>query len=114
MELLYSILNLRKVNNSTIELWDYIETVPWHGMDPYAAVVPTLGDSSMHEEHESTFMVTAHTNDVNVWLDSEPMSGYSIDNLHPGTPMSLAFSTAPGSNGTNTISTVVPFIAHNL
>ena len=87
----------RKVNNAPIELWDYIETVPWHGMDPYAAVVPTLGDSSMHGMHMSTFMVTAHTEDVGFWLDSEPMSGYSIDNLHPEAPMSLAFSTNPGA-----------------
>jgi len=87
----------RKVNNAPIELWDYIETVPWHGMDPYAAVVPTLGDSSMHEMHMSTFMVTAHTEDVAFWLDSEPMSGYSIDNLHPEAPMSVSFSTNPGA-----------------
>ncbi|MEL0338399.1 MAG: carboxypeptidase regulatory-like domain-containing protein, partial [bacterium] len=91
----------RKVNNAPIELWDYIETVPWHGMDPYAAVVPTLGDSSMHGMHMSTFMITAHTEDVSVWLDSEPMSGYSIDNLHPGAPMSLSFSTSPGSVSLN-------------
>ena len=87
----------RKVVNSPIDLWDYIETVPWHGMDPYAAVVPTLGDSSAHGMHMSTFMVTAHTDEVSFWLDSEPMSGYSIDNLHPGAPMSLSFSTGPGS-----------------
>ena len=42
-------------------------------------------------------MVTAHTDEVSFWLDSEPMSGYSIDNLHPGAPMSLSFSTGPGS-----------------
>ena len=59
-------------------------------MDPYAAVVPTLGDSSTHGMHMSTFMVTAHTEDVSFWLDSEPMSGYSIDNLHPSVPMGLA------------------------
>ena len=87
----------RKVVNAPINLWDYIETVPWHGMDPYAAVVPTLGDSSAHGMHMSTFMVTAHTDEVSFWLDSEPMSGYSIDNLHPGAPMSLSFSTNPGS-----------------
>ena len=89
------IANTRGVVRSTpIELWDYIETVPWHGVDPYAAVVPTLGDSSMHEMHMSTFMVTAHTEDVAFWLDSEPMSGHSIDNLHPGAPMSLSFSSS--------------------
>ena len=66
-------------------------------MDPYAAVVPTLGDSSAHGLHTSTFMVTAHTTDVSVWLDSEPMSGYSIDNLHPEAPMSLEFVAGLGS-----------------
>ena len=91
----------RKVNNAPVDLWDYIETVPWHGMDPYAAVVPTLGDSSAHGMHMSTFMVTAHTEDVSFWLDSEPMSGYSIDNLHPSVPMGLAFSTSPGSVSLN-------------
>ena len=64
----------RKVVDAPVDLWDYIETVPWHGMDPYAAVVPTLGDSSMHGMHMSTFMVTAHTEDVDFWLDSEPMT----------------------------------------
>ena len=88
----------RKVNGAPIELWDYVETVPWHGMDdPYAAVVPTLGDSSVHGIYESTFMVTAHTEDIDIWFDSQPVSGYSIDNLHPGIPMSLVYSHDPGA-----------------
>ena len=87
----------RKGVDAPVDLWDYIETVPWHGMDTYAAVVPTLGDSSMHGMHMSTFMVTAHTEDVDFWLDSEPMSGYSVDNLVPTAPMSLSFVSNPGS-----------------
>ena len=88
----------RKVNGATIDLWDYVETVPWHGEgDPYATVVPTLGDSSMHENHLSTFIVTAHTEDVNYYIDSEPVSGYSVDNLHPGTPMNFMMSQDPGA-----------------
>ena len=88
----------RKVNGAPIDLWDYVETIPWHGeSDPYAAVVPTLGDSSMHETHMSTFIVTAHTEDVNYYIDSEPVSGYSVDNLHPGTPMNFMMSQDPGS-----------------
>ena len=32
----------RKVVDVPIDLWDYVETIPWHGLyDPYAAVVPT-------------------------------------------------------------------------
>tara|TARA_B110000263_G_scaffold241983_1_gene246898 strand:- start:657 stop:2093 length:1437 start_codon:yes stop_codon:yes gene_type:complete len=92
----------RKVNGAPIELWDYVETVPWHGMDdPYAVVLPTLGDSSMNEMHESTFMVTAHTEDVDIWFDSQPASGYSIDNLHPGAPMSLMYTHSGGTISLN-------------
>ena len=92
----------RKVNGAPIELWDYVETVPWHGMDdPYAAVLPTLGDSSMHGMHLSTFMVTAHTEDIDIWFDSQPASGYSIDNLHPGAPMSLMYTHSGGTVSLN-------------
>ena len=37
-------------------------------------------------------MVTAHTEDVDHFVDSDPMSGYSIDNLHPGAPMNVMMS----------------------
>ena len=66
----------RQVPNVPIELWDYIATVPWHGTEElYAAVVPTLGDSISPEMiYWSTFMVTAHTEDVDHFVDSDPMS----------------------------------------
>ena len=67
-------------------VWDYVVTVPWHGIQPYSAVVPTLGDSTDQGIYWSTFMVSAHTEDPNFFLDSEPATGYSVDNLHPGVP----------------------------
>jgi hypothetical protein len=67
-------------------LWDYVVTVPWHGMQPYSTVVPTLGDSTDQGIYYSTFMVTAHTEDPNFFLDSNPATGYSVDNIHPGAP----------------------------
>ena len=87
----------RHVDGSDGYLWDYIETIPWHGFDPYSAVVPTLGDSTDAGMHWSTFMVTAHTDNPDFFLDSEPVSGYSIDNIHPGAPQGLfAGSTGEG------------------
>ena len=84
----------RKVVDVPFDLWDYVETIPWHGLhDPYAAVVPTLGDSSTHEFHQSTFIVTAHTQDVDFYVDSEPATGWSIDNIHPSVPMNLVMSS---------------------
>lgn len=76
----------RQVNEVPMPLWDFVEVVPWHGMEAYSAVVPTLGDSTDMGIYYSTFRVTAHTDDPMVFYDSEPVTGYSIDNLHPGAP----------------------------
>ena len=76
----------RKVNDAPIELWDFVATVPWHGMQPYSMVVPTLGNATPMDTVWSTFMVSAHTWDPNYFLDSEPVTGFSVDNIHPGAP----------------------------
>ena len=70
--------------------WHFISMVPFHDFDVYNMVVPTLGDSTHESIHWSTFMVTAHTEDPYVFFDSEPSSGYSIDNLPPDTPVGLS------------------------
>ena len=80
----------REVHTDTADLWDFITTVPWvGGEDDYSRVVPTLGDSTVDTTYLSTFRVTAHTEDVNFFHDSEPLTGYSIDNLYPSIPMGL-------------------------
>ena len=61
--------------------WTLLATVPYHGFDLYNMVVPTLGDSTDNGIVQSTFMVTAHTMDPNVFFDSDPATGYSIDNI---------------------------------
>jgi len=76
----------RQVNEAPMVLWDFVTTVPWHGMESYSAVVPTLGDSTDMGIYWSTFRVTGHTENPNEFYDSAPVSGYSIDNLHPGAP----------------------------
>ena len=44
-----------------------------------------------------TFIVTAHTADLDLYYTSEPDSGYSIDNIAPSVPLSLlAMSSAEG------------------
>jgi hypothetical protein len=91
----YSIWRL--VPEDPEELWDYVTTVPWHGMQMYSTVVPTLGDSTAAGIYWSTFMVTAHTEDPNYFLDSWPAVGYSVDNLPPGVP--TGFAAAIGASG---------------
>ena len=88
----------RQVPSDTVGLWDFIVTVPWLGSEEeYSRVVPTLGDSTSAGIHHSTFRVTAHTEDVDVYHDSEPITGYSIDNLHPSAPQGvMALQEASG------------------
>jgi hypothetical protein len=80
--------------------WTLLASVPFHGFNPnpdtgqefevYSMVVPTLGDSTGPSTIvESTFMVTAHTIDPNVFFDSEPLTGYSVDNIFPAIPDQL-------------------------
>jgi hypothetical protein len=80
----------RQVPTDTADLWDFITSVPWiGGEEDYSRIVPTLGDSTVDTTYYSTFRVTAHTEDVDFYHDSEPVTGYSIDNLHPTAPQGL-------------------------
>ena len=80
----------REVPTDTADLWDFITTVPWIGSEEnYSRIVPTLGDSTVDTTYYSTFRVTAHTGDVDLYHDSGPVTGYSIDNLHPTAPQGL-------------------------
>jgi len=80
----------REVSTDTANIWDFISVVPWMGNeDVYSRVVPTLGDSTADTTYYNTFKVTAHTDDIDLFHDSEPVTGYSIDNLHPAVPQGL-------------------------
>ncbi len=64
--------------------WDFIKTVPARGEEEYNAVCPTLGDFTEEEGiYWSVFFVSAMTSDPLVYYDSEPDSGYSVDNIPP-------------------------------
>jgi hypothetical protein len=70
--------------------WTWIVTLPACAEDDYAAVVPTLADSTISDGmYYTTFFVRALTDDPAVHFDSEPDSGYSVDNLEPTAPQGL-------------------------
>ena len=84
----------RELELPTGGYWEFINYVPFHDMEVYVLVAPTLRDSNMYTgptgNFWSTFMVSGHTPDPYYYLDSEPMSGYSIDNMAPNVPGSLS------------------------
>jgi hypothetical protein len=63
--------------------WDYLGTVPACCEETYAAIVPTLADSSSAGIHWSVFFVRALTETPEMYFDSLPDSGYSVCDLCP-------------------------------
>jgi hypothetical protein len=81
--------------------WDYVTTVPAAQEDSYSVLVPTLADSTTTDGvYYSTYFLRAWTDTVWVYFDSEPDSGYSVDNLSPHVPASfvVAYNTGSGND----------------
>jgi hypothetical protein len=74
--------------------WTLVGIAPAHGQATYAIDAPTVGDStSASGMYYSVFFVRAATANPVVFFDSPPDSGYSLDNLTPGVPTGLLYST---------------------
>ncbi len=78
--------------------WDFLKTVPARGESTYSTICPTLADSTVTDGmYWSVFFVSAMTSDPLVYYDSDPDSGYSLDNLAPSTPKGLMASSGDTS-----------------
>jgi len=89
--------------------WEYVAHVPARGEQRYAAIAPTLADSTSEGIYWSTFFVSAETSNPLIYYDSAPDSGYSKDNLPPDetivvamlqpTPLGILLSWEPVTSG---------------
>ena len=61
--------------------WDFIASVPARGEATYSFIAPTLQDSTFQGIHWSVYFISAATTLPLVYFDSEPDSGYSINNF---------------------------------
>ncbi len=79
--------------------WHFVTTVPAADDAEYAAVVPTLADSTTENGvHHSTFFIRAMTAVPTVYFDSPPDSGCSVDNLAPEPPSGFAVEYEANEN----------------
>ncbi|MDH3199011.1 MAG: T9SS type A sorting domain-containing protein, partial [Candidatus Krumholzibacteria bacterium] len=69
--------------------WDLVAEAPARFFDSYTALVPSHSDSTAADPAWEHFMVTARTAVPTVFYNSAVDSGYSVDNLAPGTPQGL-------------------------
>jgi hypothetical protein len=70
--------------------YDFVTSIPATTDVDYAFTVPTLKDSSSAGDYYSTFVIQARTASPLTFYESDPDSGYSIDNLVPSPPMGFA------------------------
>jgi hypothetical protein len=85
--------------DGTTYYWELVTTKDANGYEHYASAIPTLFDSTAVSTEQHFFQVCAHgANPGEAWT-SQPDSGYSVDNLAPAAPTSLAGKQSIGPNG---------------
>jgi len=83
--------------NGTPWYWEWLANQPKHHFAAYTYSSPTLYDSMSSTNGMHYFLVSTHTGDPNIFWDSQPDSGWSVDNLSPHAPMNLAGSVVGSS-----------------
>ena len=78
-------------------VWTYVMETKTTNDTIYQVVAPTLFDSTKSKgQYLTPFKVTAHTPDPSLFYTSNPMSGYSLDNLPPLAPTAVLGTTIAG------------------
>jgi len=77
------------VTSAGIHGWEWIGNVDAHRLEAYAYTAATLFDSTGADDGVHHFFVASHTIDPFVYWDSEPDSGWSVDNLAPCPPVAV-------------------------
>lgn len=81
--------NLKK-NSDSNDFWTFISVCPAIQYHDYSYVAPTLFDSTENGVTWTTFFISAHTTNPQLWFASMPDSGFSIDNLAPASPIGIS------------------------
>jgi sugar lactone lactonase YvrE len=76
--------------------WDFVGSMPASGQVEYNLVVPTVVDSTGAGIAWSAFFARAATGTPSTYFDSEPDSGYSVDDLVPPVPPAPLVTVNPG------------------
>jgi hypothetical protein len=85
-----------KSDGTSTTYWEFVASVSVDHLAGYSYPVPTGGDSLAGGNPLTSFMVQARTPGSEHW-ESEPMNGYSVDNLPPAAPAPLTGQFAAGT-----------------
>jgi hypothetical protein len=78
------------VSAGVMYYWEWLIDIPAHYLPGYMYTSSTLYDSTGSDPAYLAFMVSSQTADPFVFWDSDPVTGYSVDNLSPAPPQALA------------------------
>jgi hypothetical protein len=70
--------------------WEWLGNMEAHRLESYTFTAATLFDSTASNDGWHHFFVASHCSDPFAYWDSDPDSGYSVDNVPPCTPLFLA------------------------
>ena len=87
---------LTRTEGALTTFWEYVGEVAASHKSGYSYLTPTVCDSVSGSNPPTLFMVEAITSANAMWWDSDPDSGYSVDNLSPATPTLLTGNYAAG------------------
>ncbi|MGE5810776.1 MAG: sugar-binding protein, partial [Ignavibacteria bacterium] len=76
--------------------WEQIANLPAHHFNEYTYTAETLFDKMPGNTGMHYFLISAHNIDSSVFYDSDIDSGYSVDNIAPGTPINFTASYSEG------------------
>src|SRR5262245_31572452 len=90
-------LRVRPNGATDIDYWEALATLPAQRLPGYGYTAATPQDSLPDSNPLFTYRITATTGNVDVFFDSDPDSGYSVDNIPPQGLQGLTASWSAGS-----------------
>lgn len=76
--------------------WEAIADLPAAALVSYGYTAPTTQDSMAGSNPYTAYFIQALTREPDSWFQSEPDSGYSVDNLSPATPAPFVANYSSG------------------
>ena len=82
--------------DGTAAAWEYLGSVPAFNVPQYSYVAATTSDSTGASNPTTAFLIQARNLDGSRWWFSDPVSGYSVDDLAPAAPAPFSGIWQPG------------------
>ena len=105
-------LRARPDGATDIDYWEALATLPAQRLEGYGYTAATPQDSLRGSNPLFTYRITATTANIDVFYDSDPDSGYSVDNLPPGSPGALTATWSAGGAALRWTANPEPDVEH--